>query len=528
MNRSSAWPLWCWNRDGKSGERMKVVTAEEMRRIDTRTIKDYGIPGTVLMERAGGAVAAKFIELFGAKKALVLAGSGNNGGDGLVAARELFNKGRNVKVLLTGKEGALSADCLVQYRAAKKAGVPMEFRTTITSADCHGAVVIDALFGTGLNKPVRTPYSDLIRSLNASGATVISVDVPSGISSDDGCVMGEAVRADYTVTFGLPKIGHLIHPGAEYTGKLFVEDIGFPEDLLRSARLNVETIDAAYAASLIPERPANSYKGDYGHVLVVAGSRGKTGAACLTAAACLRSGAGLVTIGVPESLTDVFQSRVVEEMILPLPDAGNGMLAASALDEILYFIAERADVLAMGPGVGVSDDMKKIMDGLVRMSAAPMVLDADAINSLAGRSDLFKKAKSPVVLTPHVGEMSRLVARQLVAEGKIEDARSFAKDTGTNLILKGAPSIVACADGRLSINTTGNPGMATAGSGDVLTGMVAAFIGQGLDPAAASVLAVYLHGLAGDIAASDKGMHSLIASDIIAAVPSAFLTLRKS
>ncbi len=531
---------------------MKVVTAEEMREIDRKTIEDYGIPGAVLMERAGLAVASKIKELFEPKKVIVLSGGGNNGGDGIVAARNLYNWGWSVKVLLLLKQDKLSPDCLAQYRTAKQIGVPIEFRTGINEKDLHGAIVIDALLGTGLSKGVTGTIAEVISFLNKSDVPVISVDIPSGISSDAGYVMGEAVMADYTVTFGLPKRGHLLYPGAEYTGRLFIEDIGFPEDLLKSDKLKVEFLENRDVPQLIPARPKYSHKGDYGHILVVAGSRGKTGAALMAARACLRSGAGLVTIGVPESLMDVFQSRVTEEMTLSLADDGSGMLSIIALDEILNFVAKKVDVIAIGPGIGVTSNTEKIMAELIQKSPVPVVIDADGINSLngsrgkgQGARDILKKAKSPIILTPHPGEMSRLLKQKSgtnppsppftkggqggitygihdIEKNRIDTAISFSKETGIYLVLKGAPTIVAEPEGRAFINPTGNPGMATAGTGDVLTGMISAFLGQGLNPLNASILGVYIHGLAGDIAASDKGEHSLVATDIIDAIPAAF------
>lgn len=527
---------------------MKVATSEEMRNIDKKTIEEYRIPASVLMERAGLSIAGRIKELFEKKKVIILSGGGNNGGDGLVAARNLYNWGWNVKVLLMLKEDKLSPDCLAQYRIAKQLGVPIEFRTTLNEKDLHSAIVVDALLGTGINKPVTSPMSDLITFLNKSDVQVISVDIPSGISSDNGQVMGEAVRADYTVTFGLPKIGHVLFPGAEYTGKLFIEDIGFPEDLLKSEMLMTRTIEKNDARILIPERTGYSHKGDYGHVLVVAGSRGKTGAALMAAKSCLRSGAGMVTIGVPETLAAIFQARVTEEMVLPLPDDGNGMLSFDALKEILNFSAEKIDVVALGPGIGISEDMRKMMAGLVQISSVPLVIDADGINSLKGSADILKMSKSPIILTPHIGEMARLMQnpppspplskggrrggnysdlRTLIEKDRINTAVSFSKETGSYLVLKGAPTIIAEPDRRVFINTTGNPGMATAGSGDVLTGMIAAFIGQGLNPLDSSVLGTYMHGLAGDLAASEKGMHSLIATDIIDKIPDAFSSLKK-
>jgi len=527
---------------------MKVVTAQQMRSIDTRTIKDFGIPSYVLMERAGLSVANKILELFDRKKVIVLAGGGNNGGDGLVAARELYNRGWNVKVFLLFKENKLRPDCLAQYRTAKKLGVPVEFRTNLSEKDIHSAIVVDALFGTGLNKPVTSPMSEVISFLNKSNVSVIAVDIPSGISSDSAQVMGDALRADYTVTFGLPKIGHMLYPGAEFTGKLFVEDIGFPEELLRSDSLMTQTIEKQDAEALLPERTRYSYKGDYGHVLIVAGSRGKTGAALMAAKSCLRSGAGLVTIGVPESLVDIFQQRVTEEMVLPLNDTGRGTLSVKAAATILEFLDRKADVLAIGPAITCDADIPDLMKRILGTATVPMVLDADAINSISGETDILKNVKAPVILTPHTGEMARLLSKNLEVRSKnskfksrkAEEARllsqiqkdrittavSFSDKTGTYLVLKGAPTIISEPEGRVFINTTGNPGMSTAGSGDVLTGIIASFLGQGLNPMDASVLGTYIHGLAGDFAALEKGMYSLIATDIIEKLPEAFAGLK--
>jgi len=361
---------------------MKVVTAQEMQDIDRRTIEEFGVPGQVLMERAGMAVASKIKELFAQKKTIVLAGGGNNGGDGFVVARELFNSGWHVKVLLFAKQNKLSPDCLSQLRSARKAGVQVEFRTGVTAGDLHSALVVDALFGTGLNKEIKEGLTEVISALNISDSPVLSVDIASGISADSGRVMGVAIKADYTVTFGLPKRGHLLYPGADYTGKLFVETIGFPGELLTSDDLTVELLERQYVCQLIPERPRYSHKGDYGHVLIVAGSKGKTGAAFMAAKACMRAGAGLVTVGVPESLADIVQSRVTEEMTLPLPDGGGGILSSKGSSVILKFLAERANVLCIGPGIGVSDETMKLLAELITSSRAPMVIDADGINSI--------------------------------------------------------------------------------------------------------------------------------------------------
>ncbi len=504
---------------------MKVATSDQMREIDRVTIEEYGIPGLVLMERAGLAVARRITELRQGGKVLVLCGGGNNGGDGIVVARILHNGGYHVKVLLFAAEEVLSADCRHQYDIARRMDIPVEFRASLHSSDVHGALVVDALFGTGLSRPVTGQLAGVLSFLNDHDATVVAVDMPSGISSDTGEVLGEAVMADVTVTFGLPKRGHLLYPGAEYTGKLFVEDIGFPRELLESDSLGVETFTPA-SFGVIPVRRKNAYKGDYGHVFVIAGSRGKTGAAVMTAKSCLRSGAGLVTVGVPSSLIDAFQARVTEEMTLPLPDDGTGMLSPEALDVILDFITRKIDVIAIGPGIGVSEATREIITGLVLRSPVPLVIDADGLNSLQGRVQDLADAKSPLVLTPHPGEMRRLLGQEDLKVTDIERDRigislQFAAETGTHLVLKGVPTVTATPEGRAFLNTSGNPGMASAGSGDVLTGVIASLLGQGFSPEQSAILGVYLHGLAGDFAAADKGEASLIASDIIDHLPPA-------
>ncbi|UCE79544.1 MAG: NAD(P)H-hydrate dehydratase [Nitrospiraceae bacterium] len=526
---------------------MKVVTAEEMQDIDRQTIQEFGISGRVLMERAGTAVAEKVKELYRKRKVIVLCGGGNNGGDGLVAARILHKWKWNVTSYVCSPKDKLSPDCLLQYQSAVKKGVSVEFRTVMKSSELSRSLVVDALLGTGINKTVRYPLAQVISVINSSRADVLAVDIPSGISSDNGQVMGEAVRAGHTITFGLPKIGHKLFPGAHYTGKLDIQDIGFPEELTNSETLQTQTIEQSDAALLLPERFDDSHKGDYGHILLVAGSKGKTGAAMMAAEACLRSGAGMITIGVPETLIDVFQARVTEEMVLPLADNGDGSLSKKAAPQILRFLSKNADILAIGPGIGLTDHTVKIISDLVQKSTAPMVIDADGLNSLSRGITALKKAKAPVILTPHPGEMARLImqlpefsrktsestktgaaqrgARKEIESDRIGMVRSFSKIMGVCVVLKGAPTVVAESDGSVYINTTGNPGMATAGSGDVLTGMIAAILGQGLSPCSAAILGPYLHGLAGDFAAAEFGMHSLIASDITAMLPKAFSSL---
>lgn len=536
---------------------MKVVTAAEMQKIDEKTIREPGISGLVLMERAGLAVVSKIKELFGRKKVIVVSGAGNNGGDGMVIARNLHNEGWDVEVFLTAMPEDLKGDSLSQYKTALKCGLLIkpaeELIVHKASIFTRHSIIVDAILGTGLKKNVAGVLSEIMNVMNQSALPVISVDVPSGISSDNGQVMGNAVRAGYTVTFGLPKRGLFLHPGAEFSGKLFIEDIGFPKALLGSEKPGVELLERDYLKRLIPVRRTYSHKGNYGHVLIIAGSRGKTGAALMAAEACLRTGAGLVTIGIPESLAEVFQSRVTEAMTLILPDNGDGTLSAKASGRILDFLRKGADILAIGPGLGVTPGTRKLLRDLISNSESPTVIDADGINSINGNIGLFTRVKAPMILTPHPGEMAGLLKeakskehkakRKDVAAGpkafgislrdeiekdRINVAMSFAKKTGTHLVLKGVPTIIAAPDGQVFINPTGNPGMAKGGTGDVLTGMISGFLAVCRNPLHSCILGVYMHGLAGDIGASETGENSLIATDIIDKIPAAFFSLKNN
>lgn len=505
---------------------MKVVTSEEMTLIDKKTIEEYGVSSLTLMERAGKAVAQRIKEHFKKGKVLIIAGPGNNGGDGMVAARYLKRAGFKVKVYLVFEKEKLSPEARTQLERLRKARIPFLITRDLREEDLNGSIIVDALFGTGLKREISGELAQLIDRINSSGAPVVAVDIPSGISSDDGSIMARAIRADLTVTFGLPKRGHLLFPGAEYTGRLYVEDIGFPEELLNSSSIKVELPDKELIRSLIPERRRYSHKGTYGHVLIVAGSRGKTGACLMAARACLRSGAGLVTIGVPETLVSVFQSRVTDEMCLGLPDRGDGSLSKDALKEIIDFTEKKAQVLAIGPGIGVTEDTREIIKGLLGKIKIPVVLDADAINCLEDMPEVLE-GKGNCIITPHPGEFSRLtgIAKEEVEKKRIDLASAFSLKYNVTLVLKGVPTVIG-HEGYVYINPTGNPGMAKAGSGDVLTGIVSGLMAQGLSGLNASILGVYLHGLAGDMGACDKGLWSLLASDIIEYIPGAFKELK--
>ncbi len=504
---------------------MRLVTSKEMQSIDRAATAGIGIPALALMERAGAAVARKVIESYRAPRALVLCGGGNNGGDGMVVARELLNAGMQVKVRLLGKKDHLSHEAAVQLSVIKKLGIPVSTSPALAHADLHGAVIVDAIFGTGLKKEITGPIAKLIEQVNESHSPVVSVDIPSGISADTGQVMGIAFNSDATVTFGLPKRGHYLHPGAGHTGRLYVEDIGFPAHLLNDRALRCHLLDHKTMASAVPPRPAYSHKGDYGYVLVIGCSAGKTGAGLMTARASAITGAGFTTLAAPASIAPSLYGMVTEEMVLPLPDDGKGGITPDALDAVLGFVTAHRATLAIGPGIGSAPHTAEFIRGLVRASAATMVIDAEAINALQGMG--LSKLRAPVILTPHPVEFARLSGIEVSATeaDRIEAALGYAKSSRSTLVLKGTPTVIATPEGEASVNPLGNPGMAKGGAGDVLTGIIAALAAQGLGPAAASSLGVYIHSLSADIAASKKDVHSVLASDIINHVPDAFRAL---
>ncbi|MCX8070437.1 MAG: NAD(P)H-hydrate dehydratase [Thermodesulfovibrionales bacterium] len=510
---------------------MKIVTAKEMNEIDKETINTYGLLGIILMERAGIAVCNFIINHFGLKnKIVVLSGRGNNGGDGFVVARELHNRGLDVCIYFAGNVNDLSQDSLFHYQRALSYGVNIkdlkELFEDFKHYDTSRLIIVDALFGTGINRDIEGDIARAINLINQSKTTVVSVDIPSGICSDTGKVKGTAIKASATVTFGLGKIGHFVSNGREHTGELFIEDIGFPKKLLNQQTIKQYHIDKPMIKPLIPKRPIDSNKKDYGHVLLIAGSKGKTGAAMLAAKSALRTGCGLLTLASADSVIYSLQSSVVEEMTFPLIEDNEGRILHKNIDLLLEFAHKKASVIAIGPGLGLSEDIISLVRELIMSSPVPLVIDADGLNAIS-RSGLLNcgfSSSIPIVLTPHEGEICRLLSIESVQD-RIESARELTRLSGGITILKGHSTIITMPDGKLFINTTGNPGMATGGSGDVLTGIIASFIAQGLTAEDAAIVSIYIHGLAGDIAASKKGLHSLIASDIISSISDAFKEL---
>jgi NAD(P)H-hydrate epimerase len=536
---------------------MRVVTAAEMGEIDRRATEEYGIPGLVLMENAGLKVFDCVRRVLGGvdgKRVVVLAGKGNNGGDGLVAARHLLQNGARVKVLFNGDPAEAAGDAGVNLEIWKRLGQRLHLlqdrnavqllQLALLPAD----LVVDALFGTGFRGEVRDRARKAIEAVNESGKPVVAVDIPSGVEADTGAVRGPAVQATHTVTFGLPKLGLVLEPGAGRTGELHVVDISLPRPLLEAeAEGGRYLLTPALVRGWLPPRGVEAHKGRFGHVLVAAGSRGMSGAAVLAARAAAYAGAGLVTLAVPRGIQAVAAGLQPELMTLGLPETGAGTLSRAAREQIEEFLP-RVSVLALGPGLSAHPETVELVRELLPGVRVPCVLDADGLNAFAagegeaGRSHVGAPAGAPVaesfppggfrekpdlVLTPHPGEMARLLGLKGAAEvqaDRLGVTERTAAAWRCTVVLKGARTLVA-EPGRTYINPTGNPGMATGGTGDVLTGMIAGLLAQGLEPGLAAAAGTFLHGRAGDLAAAERGQASLLAGNLLEYLPAAFREL---
>jgi NAD(P)H-hydrate epimerase len=484
------------------------------------------------MERAGAAVARAALELAGGgygRRAVVVAGKGNNGGDGFVAARYLAQWGMRVHVeMLVHDVGSeLREPVLANFYRLYEAGIPRRtFSVRSLNRELARAdVAVDAIFGTGFRGQAEGDHAAAIEALNAGRAPVVAVDIPSGVEGDTGAVRGPAVRAAMTVALGAPKAGDVLFPGAAHAGVLEVADIGFPEDLLKSDVLLVQPEDAA---GLLPQRGSDDHKRRSGVVLVVAGSRRMTGAPRLVARGAYRAGAGLVQLAVPEGILPVVQSGLVEATFLPLPEGGSGSPSAAAW-EVLAERLEDVGAVAVGPGLSTDDETPELVRRLVAGSPVPVVVDADALNAFAGRAGELSRRRADAVLTPHTGEYARLFAMRAeeVLDDRVGFVRKAAAETGAIVLLKGTRTLVALPDGEVRVNPTGTPVLATGGTGDVLTGMIATYLARGLSTADAPTLAAYVHGLAGQVAGEASG-EGTVAWDVAESIPQALRRLQES
>ena len=514
---------------------LPVFTAAEMRALDQRAMSQLGIPGVRLMENAGRGAAQAILTHFGSqrrKRVVICCGKGNNGGDGFVVARRLKAAGAAVRVFLLARASEVKGDSGAMLAAYLKAGGRIQEVTreadlrSLEKALASSDMVVDALLGTGLAGPVTGLYALAIELINRSAKPVAALDLPSGLASDHGRLLGPVVAAVLTTTFAGWKQGLLLYPGAAKAGQVMVVDIGIPDSAAREG-IGTFLLEASDIAPLFPPREPDSHKGAFGRLLVVAGSVGKTGAAALAARAALRTGAGLVTIAAPRSQQPIIAALGMEVMTEPLPETPGQSASLKAKDRILELVSA-TDALALGPGLSLDPETQNLARELVREVDKPMVVDADGLSALAGHLDFLKKAP-PRCLTPHPGEMARLLDSTVaeVQADRIETVRSFCQRAGGFLVLKGARSVIGEPGGSVFINPTGNPGMATAGSGDVLTGMVGALLARGVDLLAALQASVYLHGLAGDLARDEKGEAGIIAGDILDAIPRAILKVQR-
>jgi NAD(P)H-hydrate epimerase len=513
---------------------MIVVTSAQMRELDRLTIQKYQTPSLMLMERAGEGIAAAILERFAraAKKGvLVVAGKGNNGGDGFVVARLLKKKRIPCEVTLLARRAELTPDAAHNLRAwvklkGKLSEIAADKLELLSQRIAKNGLLVDAILGTGMKNAVTGLFAETITLMNASGLPIVAVDIPSGMDSDKGHPLGVAIQAEMTVSLGYPKLGEVIHPGLAYVGELAVADIGIDNRAVAEIAPQIELLDRETVGWLVPRRQGDTHKGTFGHLLVLAGARGKTGAAILSCRAAMRSGAGLVTLAAPRALNTIFAGSLVEVMTESLGEDSSEQLEMLT-DADWRRLIERKNALLFGPGIGVSDATQNATRWLLRNLDMPWVIDADGLNNLALELDRLRHAKTPPILTPHPGEMARLIGKNnaFVNADRVEVARNFARAHRCHLVLKGARTVIATAGGHVFINPTGNPGMASAGMGDVLAGILTALLGQGLSAEDAMKLGVYLHGYVGDRVAESKGPIGLLATDIINGLPRALAEL---
>lgn len=509
-----------------------ILTAAEMRAADETVINHYGVPSLVLMENAARGVIDTLLAQYGSlsgQHILVICGKGNNGGDGLAIARLAHIHGADVTAVLLFSSDHLSPDAFTQFSI-------LQFFASIKIVawedsdsqwrNLHYDIIVDAVLGTGVAGALRPPISSAVEWINKQDSFIIAVDIPTGINADAGTTSFAAVHADCTVTMGAWKIGLLLHDGPDYAGRVTVAHIGVPSTLYTSSNLNL--LDHNVATTLLPRITRTRHKYDRGNVMVIAGSRGMAGAGILSATAALRAGAGLVVWGMPETAPPLPHHLPAEVMLRLLPSGSNGTFKlGDGIEELLNELPGFAS-LAVGPGVSRSEGVAEFICQLVERSPIPTVLDADGLNAFAGKANLLTNRKAPLVITPHHGEMARLLGteREVVSADPIVVAKEAATETNSIVVLKGAPTVIAIPDGTGWILHAGNPGMATAGSGDVLTGVIASLIAQCDDAQTGTLLGVYLHSYAGDLAAATIGQRSMIAGDIIEHLSQAYRTFQ--
>jgi hydroxyethylthiazole kinase-like uncharacterized protein yjeF len=502
---------------------MKVSTVDQMRNLDRRAIERFKTPDTLLMENAGEAVYFVIHSEFGikGKRFIIFCGIGNNGGDGFVVARKLHSNGGLITVFLCGDSQKLTGCAKDNFDTILALPIQIEKVTSMEQLAPYVAgcdAIVDAIFGTGLVREVGGIYREVIQLINESGKTVFSVDIPSGINGDNGQVMGCGVRADYTVTFGLPKLGNLLYPGFDLCGKLYLTHISFSPSLYNTDDIKAETNDPLS----IPKRDEDTHKGSYGKMLFIAGSSNYLGAPYFAALSFLKAGGGLSYLASPTSITNFLATKGSEIVFAPQRETERGSLSIEAKDDLLG-LSERADMVVMGPGLSLNEETQELVRELTPLIEKPLIIDGDGITAISKDIDLIRKRKEVTILTPHLGEMSRIIKTDIaeINANKVLLLTKTCQDLNAVIILKGAHTLIGFPDERIYINMSGNPGMATAGSGDVLVGAIAAMYGLGFSIEESTRMGVFMHGLAGDLAMRDIGEDGIIAGDIMNYLPEA-------
>ena len=511
---------------------MKVSTVSEMHQLDRNAIEKYAVPGIILMENAGEAAYYVLLSEIGVKnkRFVVFCGPGHNGGDGLVVARKIFSTGGYVEIFCLSSPEKFDETVNFHFEMVKRAGIPFKLLTDENIYEAEEAIlesdaVIDAILGTGIKRNVEGKYSTVIDLINESDATVLSIDIPSGVNGNTGEIMGTAVFADFTVTYGLPKLGNLLYPGFELNGKLYVTHISFPPQNYNAPEIKVETVKF----HPLPLRPGNTHKGSFGKVLFISGAANYFGAPYFSAMSFLKAGGGLAYLATPRSVAPFIAARGNEIVFVPLKETPEGSISLENLDFLVDF-AKKVDMVVLGPGVSLNEETQELVRKITPLIDKPLLIDGDGLTAISKNPEILKERKNETVLTPHFGEMSRLTRLPVdeIEKNRVEVLRKFSGEYGVIAILKGPHSLIGYPDGRVVINLSGNPGMATAGSGDVLTGTIAAmYTAHGFGFEDAVPMGVFFHGLAGDVAAAEIGEDGVVAGDILKFLPEALEFYRK-
>jgi len=513
----------------------KVVTSAEMRDIDKKTIKGLGIPGSVLMERAGltvADVALKLLEKSRGNSVTIFCGKGNNGGDGFVAARELYRNSINVEVILFAEKNEIKGDALLNLNIWENLGQKIKYITNpeqLSYLKINTEIVIDALLGTGIKGKVCGILGDAIKFINQLNKPTLAIDMPSGLNADNGTFEGDCIKAVATVTMGLVKRGLILPPGKEYAGDVYIADIGFPKFVVDEKNIKVNILNDTDIKDFLPPRELNTHKGNYGKVFCLVGAAGYTGAAYMTCESMMKTGAGLVILGIPESINTIMEIKLTEAMTVPLPETDEKTLSIKGMDEIMSKI-DWADMLVLGPGISRNEETQKLIVEILKKIDKPTIIDADGLYPFKDCLEVLKNTKAELVITPHDGEFARLFGVKIsdIYDDRIKIVREKRKLINGTILLKGTSTITVTPDDEVFVNLTGNPGMASGGVGDILTGIIGGLAAQGIKLPKACAIGAFIHGYIGDVAAEEKGERPLTATDFINRIPAVFKKLNIS